>query len=331
METTPPASSFILNRRLGMSSEHLFAQDRIRWFVGVFQGEAINGVRFIEKDHQGYIINTRLSAAPYYANGGRQVLHVGGHYAYVAAPTPITSNLGGSGWLPSILTTGSGASISHHHHRSGLELAYQSGPFAAKSEAFFAQYGEGAAFNRMATGTSVELSYFLTGEHRAYNLATGTFGAATVNRPFRPYTSNGWNLVDGLGAWQFVTQYSYVDLGDWRDASTGLTGSNRVTGGYQHDLTFGMNWFWNPNIRWVFAYTRAQQNAWSSRTTHQRSHQDVFGVSARIHWYSFPVGNRPPGGCVRYSALGQRTCFRVPVGYRRHRRPEVDGYRKMTT
>jgi len=277
METTAPATSFYLARRLGVSSEHLFAQDRIRWFVGVFQGGAINNVRAITADNQGYILNTRLTAAPFYANGGRQVLHIGGHYAYVATPlSGISAYLGGSNWLPPTLMTG--ATRSRQHHRSGIELAYQSGPLAVKSEAFFAQYGAIDA-NRMARGASVELSYFLTGEHRAYNLATGTFGAATVNRPFRPFKSGHWNLVDGLGAWQFVTQYSYVDLTDWR-RGLGTAGDPRY-GGYQHDLTFGVNWFWNSNLRWVFAYTRSQQSTGADR---RHCYQDIFGVSARVHW-----------------------------------------------
>ena len=290
METTAPATSFFLARRLGMSSEHLFAKDRIRWFVGVFQGESIHNARSHQLDNQGYIINTRLSAAPYYANGGRQVLHVGGFYAYLDTRTPVgvTSYLGGSNWLETTLTTGT-THVSKRHHRSGLELAYQSGPFAAKSEAFFAQYGRydipqggGIGPSRQASGASVELTYFLTGEHRAYSLASGTFGAATVNRPFRPFRSNGWNLVDGPGAWQFVTQYSYVDLGDWRTV-TGA-GADSVTGGYQHDLTFGMNWFWTSNLRWVFAYTRSQQDVWTAPATRQHRSQDVVGVSARVHW-----------------------------------------------
>ena len=288
IETTPPASLFHLSRRFGIGSEHLFAQDRIRWFVGMFQGSGItptatatnpNGNRFIDVDDQGYILNTRLTAAPYYADGGRKVLHVGGSYAYVVPrrnpnPPGVSATLGGSGWYsgytPTLSTGVFAENADRYHHRSGIELMYQSGPFGARSEAHFAQYS--GANNRMARGTSVEFTYFLTGDHRAYNLATGTFGAAVVKRPFQPFKNGGWNLVNGLGAWQFATQYSYVDLGDWRIDAT--------TGGYQHDLTFGMNWFWNPNMRWVVAYTRSQQDV----HTDGHRHQDIFGVSARVHW-----------------------------------------------
>ena len=277
-EAVPPMSAFSLQRRLGMSMEHLFAQDRIRWFCGVFQGQAINRPPYyISDDNQGYILNTRLSAAPYYADGGRYLLHIGGSYAYVATPLGISSYVGGNNWLPVTMTTGTPAS--GQHHRSSLELIYQMGPLAAHSEAFFAQY-EAADKHRLAKGVGVELTYFLTGEHRVYNLSNGSIGAAQVRHPFHPFQHGDWNLVDGLGAWQFVTQYSYVDLGDWR-INDNLNPAIGAVGGLQHDLTFGLNWFWNPNLRWTFAYTHAQQNR---STQYVHSHQDIFGVSVRMHW-----------------------------------------------
>jgi len=282
-EGTPPMSSFYLQRRLGMSSEHMFANDRIRWFCGVFQGQAISRTQYISDDNQGYILNTRLSAAPLYADGGRYLLHLGGSYAYTATPLGVSSYVGGNNWLATTMTTGTLAS--KQHHRSSLELIYQMGPFSAHSEAFFAQYG-GADKNRLATGVGVELTYFLTGEHRTYNLSNGSLGAAQVKRPFRPFQHGDWNLVDGLGAWQVVTGYSYVDLGDWREVTpAGLPPITSTTthaiGGLQHDLTVGMSWFWNPNLRWTFAYTHSQQNR---GTDYVHSHQDIFGVSVRMHW-----------------------------------------------
>ncbi|MDR0522339.1 MAG: hypothetical protein LBH00_10880, partial [Planctomycetaceae bacterium] len=170
-------------------------------------------------------------------------------------------------WLDTTLTTG--AITANHHHRGGAELAYQSGPFAVRSEAFFAKYGGNV--DKTATGASVELTYFLTGDWREYSLANGNFGAAKVRKPFHPFKCGEWNLVDSLGAWQFVTQYGYVDLGDWR----------ATTGGRQHDLTFGLNWFWTSNLRWIFEYTHSQQN---TGTAYTYTYQDIFGTSVRMNW-----------------------------------------------
>ena len=159
----------------------------------------INGERAVRADNQGQIFNTRLTFAPYFADGGRHLLHVGGHYSYISAPSghqTISTYLGGNsffGYLP--LTTGQ--NDVRHHQRGGLELAYQSGPLRAQVEAFAADFGRAGT----ATGTSMEMTYFLTGEHRAYSLATAVFGGpAKVNRPFHPFQNGDWNLVDGMGA-----------------------------------------------------------------------------------------------------------------------------------
>jgi len=270
-DTLAPNPTFRMSRRFGIGSTNLFANDRIRLFYGVFQGDATHEIRFLDYDDQGPVFNTRLTMLPYYGRDGRNFLHVGGHYTYVSAsPAALSAQVGGKNWLASSLTTG--RIESNHNHRAGLELLYQRGAFAVLSETYLARYGMGAAPTKMATGTSVELGYFLTGEHRAYSKANATFGApTTVNRPFQPYKHGEWNLVKGLGAWQIFTQYSYLDLDDWRDTG----------GGRQHDLGFGVNWYWTPNLRWTFEYVHSQQNKGND---YKHSHQDIFGASARVSW-----------------------------------------------
>ena len=261
---SPATCSFNLGRKFGVSSEHLFAKKRIRWIYGVYQGQSTNNARFIQADNQGQLFNTRLSYAPYYVDGGRCVLHLGGHYSYVnnsPAYQSISTYVGGNSFLASALTTGDTGVNSHS--RSGLELAYQSGPLKFHTEAFFADFGSAGT----ARGTIMELAYFLTGEHRTYSLENGVFtGIPKINRPFHPFKCGEWNLIDGMGAWQAVLRHNYTDLGDWSDES----------GGWQHDWTAGMNWFWTPNIRCVFEYTHSNQIA--------GSHQDVFGTSIRVSW-----------------------------------------------
>ena len=267
---SPVTQSFNLGRKFGASSEHLFADKRVRWIYGIYQGQNTNVTRAVQADNQGYIFNTRMSYAPYFADGGRKVLHIGGHYSYVGEksshlgpPSAISTFLGGTNFLgQSPLTTGAITGI-NHHHRGGVELAYQSGPFRVLSETFIADFGKAGT----ARGTVAEVSYFLTGENRVYSLENGVFvGLAKVNRPFRPFKCGDWNLVDGMGAWQAVARYNYTDLGDWRDTN----------GGYQHDWTVGMNWFWTTNLRCIFEYTHSTQIA--------GSYQDVFGTSIRVSW-----------------------------------------------
>ncbi|GHT17937.1 porin [Planctomycetales bacterium] len=277
-EFIAPSGTFGFGRRFGVASEHLFARDRIRLFSGFFQGGQTNTNRFVQLDDQGQVFNARLSAAPYFAEGGRYVLHFGSHYSYVSSQGTNQQSLGlqaggGNAWFGDVLTTGTFAS--NNHHRAGAEVAYQAGPFSVQSEAYVAKY---AAYgtsteDKTASGAYVELKYFLTGEHRAYNLASGTFGAAKVKHNFHPFRCGEFNLIDGFGAWQAVVQYSYLDLTDWRTVNTNA--------GRENDLTFGLNWFWTPNIRWIFEYTHSQREIGA---THDYRYEDIFGTSLRLNF-----------------------------------------------
>ena len=87
--------------------------------------------------------------------------------------------------------------------------------------------------------TYVELLYFLTGEHQAYDRKTATFDRVVPLHNF-----NVWNRAFDWGAWQVGMRYSYLDLQD-----------KGVNGATLHDIVLGLNWFWNPNmkVQWNFA------------------------------------------------------------------------------
>jgi hypothetical protein len=89
MEYTGAANIFGLGRRIGISSENLFAQDRVRLFFGYFHNEATDMNRRSIGDNQGQVVNLRLSAAPWFAQEGKYVFHIGGNWQYV---TPHTKN-----------------------------------------------------------------------------------------------------------------------------------------------------------------------------------------------------------------------------------------------
>jgi phosphate-selective porin OprO/OprP len=79
-----------------------------------------------------------------------------------------------------------------------------------------------------------EVHYFLTGEHREYNRDAGVFTRVVPKTPVQ-WTRAGFT---GWGAWQVAARYSYLDLD-----------SKGVQGGTVHDLTLGLNWFLNPNMK----------------------------------------------------------------------------------
>jgi len=282
MEYITPANVFGLGRRIGIASENLFANDRVRLFFGVFQNEATDMDRRSKRDNQGQVVNLRLTAAPWFEQEGKYLFHVGGHWSYVSthngrdtrSVTPGTFSWGDT-------SLSSGAFDTEYSNRGGLELAYQCGRFSARSELFAGSFDGGEHLY----GSYVELGYFLTNDFRTYDLKSGLFGAPKMKRNFHPYKHGEWNLIDSWGAWQAVFQWGYTDMEDWRRAvNTTPAGGVATTsqyGGHQNDFVAGLNWYWSPQMRWMFQYVRSEQcvgNAYSHRS------QDIFGTSVRYNW-----------------------------------------------
>ncbi|HYG35034.1 MAG TPA: porin, partial [Clostridia bacterium] len=75
--------------------------------------------------------------------------------------------------------------------------------------------------------------YVLTGED-------ASFGSTVVPRiPFNPF-EGGW------GAWQVVARYSQLDIDD---ATFPLFADPRTSASSAQEWSFGLNWYWNRNIR----------------------------------------------------------------------------------
>ena len=90
------------------------------------------------------------------------------------------------------------------------------------------------------------MGYFLTGEHREYNKESATF-TRVVPRQRLAWKRTGFT---GGGAWQVAARYSYLDLN-----------SKGIEGGRVHDLTVGLNWFLNPNMKVQFNYFLTDRDA----------------------------------------------------------------------
>ena len=115
-------------------------------------------------------------------------------------------------------------------------------------EAFDTAYR--AALTRVQ-GYYVEGLYFLTGEFREYDRKSGDFG----RKPVTPCENFFWRQKDGCryfgpGAWQIGMRYSKLDL-----SNSGLNG------GTIQDVTLGINWFWNPNVKWQLNYVITMRDA----------------------------------------------------------------------
>jgi phosphate-selective porin OprO/OprP len=96
-------------------------------------------------------------------------------------------------------------------------------------------------------GGYAQLLVFLTGEHDNYNKSTGVFDRVIPNRNF--YFRKGC-VESGPGAWQLGVRYNYLDLND-----------KTLNGGVLHNVTCGLNWFLNPNLKFQFDYMATHRDA----------------------------------------------------------------------
>ena len=132
----------------------------------------------------------------------------------------------------------------------GAEVACVYGPFSFQSEYFVNYMDRTANPNSKTQGAYAYFSYFLTGEHRAYDRTRGYFTRVKpLENFFRVRDENG-NVCTGKGAWELKYRYSWLDAFD-----DGLLGFDTVG-----DHTFGVNWYLNPYTRFMAEYIHSGIN-----------------------------------------------------------------------
>jgi phosphate-selective porin OprO/OprP len=220
------------------------------WAYGYFFEELEETQRSIIDDNQGRRFISRVTFTPYYdeSSSGGSFFHTGFGYAYTRPrlidqgfilPPAREVRFSGQPEIhqsPAFITTQT--LDTQQYHLFNLELAWAHGPFTLQSEGTLAEIRLADGTSTNVWGTYVHGSWFLTGERRPYDRNFGVF------QRVQPY-ENFWLICSpsargaGLGAWELTTRWSHLNFSD-------------VTEQYMHDLTVGMNWYWNPHSRLMF-------------------------------------------------------------------------------
>lgn len=99
-------------------------------------------------------------------------------------------------------------------------------------------------------GGYLQLLCFLTDDYDRYDKKRAAFDRVKPNEnAFWAKDCDGCGLW-GLGAWQVGARYNYLNLDN-----------NGLNGGTLHNLTGGINWFLNPNMKLQFNYIATYRNA----------------------------------------------------------------------
>lgn len=121
--------------------------------------------------------------------------------------------------------------------RVGTELAAVYGPFSFQAEYIRAMMDRGAGLSDVDfDGWYAYASWVITGESRQYRKSKGVMGSVQPRRRLDE---------GGPGAWEVGLRFSRLDLSD-----------GDVDGGARDTLTLGLNWYVNPNIRFMANYMK---------------------------------------------------------------------------
>ena len=177
-------------------------------------------------------------------NDGTSALHLGASYSYEnlnkGGPnaTAVSNYAGRRG--PSLTMATTTAAIGTNDTEIstyGLEAAYFNGPFYVQSEYARGSYGQTNGSSQDVDAFYVQGSWMLNGGMKVYKGATGVFGSPAVA---------------GKGLWELTARYDYAE---------NETLNREVT-----SWILGMNYYVNPNLRFMFNYTQGENEVTGDET-----------------------------------------------------------------
>ncbi len=223
-----------------------------------------------------YAWTSRITYLPWYECEGRYLAHLG----VAGSLRDPNNNLqqyrargslrnGPGGVNPTLANTG--LFTTDNVEMAGLEAAMQLDSLLLEAEYTCAwndnSIGNGtsapagaALGNVFFYGWYAQALYFLTGEHRDYEKKTGVFGRVVPHENFGEHGS--------LGALQIGARYNVLNLVD-----------SGVDGGRLEDVTLGLNWFLNPNLKIQNNFTYTVRDAQASP-----GGGDYSGFGTRLAW-----------------------------------------------
>ena len=224
-------------RSTGVMVFDILLDGRMTWAAGVFRrtddfGDSTGG--------RDYNVTARLTGLPWYEDKGKKLLHLGVAYSHqnYEDDTIRFRQRPEAHLAPRLVDTG--RFPAEYADFIGAEAAFVYGPFSLQGE-YVHSFIEGRnprVGDPDFWAASIQASYFLTGEHRPYQTSAGVFDRV---RPLRNFARAG-----GPGAWELAARASYLTLND-----------DGVEGGRLFDLTLGLNWYLNPNVRTMWNYVLA--------------------------------------------------------------------------
>jgi phosphate-selective porin OprO/OprP len=238
---------------LGVSSRHVAESELATWQFGIYQPT----INLVGTGSNDWAVGSRLTGVPIYEDDGCRLIHTGvGMWISDVTDSSVrtrarTALRNGPGPLvPILVDTGFLDATAQFIVAPEFGAVY--GPWTFQAE-YAAQFINDIYVGGTNQGTGyfhggyAQLLYFLTGEHDSYNKETGAFGRVVPRNNLKFSRCNG---CESGGAWQLGARLSYIDLTN-----------DIIDGGNVYDLTLGVNWFLNPNMKLQLNYILERRDA----------------------------------------------------------------------
>ena len=236
------ADTFVQGRNTGFQIANTFADRRATAAVGVFRDVGDSGNGFGK--NSDYNLTARITGLPWYEDKGKRLLHLGFGYTHefrdkdsdIRFRSRPEAHLG-----PRFVDTGKFKAESIDYFNPEVAAVY--GPFSIQGEYVFSEVNDSNKGGDLSfDGAYIYASVFLTpGDYRRYKTSSGAFDRV---KPARDLSWSG----GGYGALEAAFRYSHLDLTD-----------GMVQGGTLGNFTAGLNWYLNPNVRFMLNYVHADQ------------------------------------------------------------------------
>lgn len=236
MERALP-NAFAAGRNTGLMLHNAELDNRLTWAAGIFEDADDFGDSF--NDFSDYNVTARVTGLPWYEEEGRKLLHLGLSYSHRFRSednTDFRFRARPEAHITDARIVDTKEFAADDVDLINPELALVLGPFSLQGEYFYTSVDAADTDDPDFDGYYVYGSYFLTGEHRKYKASRGHFDRVKPKQNFHP-TEDGW------GAWEMGLRYSTIDLTD-----------EDITGGEADNITVGLNWYRNPNVRVMCNY-----------------------------------------------------------------------------
>jgi len=243
----------------GISAYNTAFDQTATWTIGLFK--PTNNV-FVSSANTGdYAVTGRLTWLPIYQDDGERLVHFGfsarqassfnGTFR-IRTRSAVRSGLSAVWPLPA----DTGTFPADDAEQLNGEFAAVYGPWTVQADYLVNLVNESVRADGVNVGTAffhggyVQVFYYLTGEHDNYNRKNAVFDRviphANVSR-----SGSLCPLFCG-GAWQVGLRYNYLDLT-----------SQGINGGVLNDVTAGINWFLNPNLKLQWNYSATHRESGS--------------------------------------------------------------------